>query len=103
SSRLDVAAPSAPPAVEETAAQEPAAAHRPPLFMVPTPSGGVVSRDGLLNELLDRLREPGDGPLGVVAAVGAGGFGKTTLAVDACRRPDVRDELSEFSKKVSNV
>jgi WD40 repeat protein/DNA-binding SARP family transcriptional activator len=59
-----------------------------PFFMVPTPIGHVIPRAGLAGELIERLRAAAGG---LVAAVGAGGFGKTTLVLDACRRAEVRE------------
>lgn len=58
-------------------------------FLVPTPAWLTVRRGALTDALLAHLAEPGDDAPPVVV-VGPGGFGKTTLAVDVCRQPEVR-------------
>ncbi|TDD79200.1 BTAD domain-containing putative transcriptional regulator [Actinomadura rubrisoli] len=78
---LNEAAPAAGPAQRRRPGPE-------QLLMVPSSTGHVVSREEPAQELADRLRETEGG---LVAAVGGGGFGKTTLVLEACHRPDVRD------------
>jgi WD40 repeat protein len=62
--------------------------------MVPEPTGPVVDRPELAEELLAALIAADTGPHGMlVAAEGPGGFGKTTLAAQACRDPRIADRF----------
>jgi WD40 repeat protein len=59
-------------------------------WMAPAPSGPVVDRPELAAELLAGLTAPGAQAVALTTALeGAGGFGKTTLAEQVCRRPEV--------------
>jgi hypothetical protein len=58
-------------------------------WMAP-PSDRMVERADVADQLLDALVSPVSGEVGLVTALrGAGGFGKTTLAIWACHRPEV--------------
>uniref|UniRef100_UPI001040E4CF DUF4062 domain-containing protein n=1 Tax=Protofrankia symbiont of Coriaria ruscifolia TaxID=1306542 RepID=UPI001040E4CF len=58
--------------------------------MVPAATGPVVDRPELLEALVTGLTAPGSAAGGLTTGLeGAGGFGKTTLAAQACRRPEV--------------
>ncbi|MBL7551551.1 DUF4062 domain-containing protein [Frankia sp. AgB1.9] len=62
-------------------------------WMVPSRHGKVVARPELTEQVLARLLEP-RAPGGARPAVvlrGVGGFGKTTLAAEVCRRPEISD------------
>jgi hypothetical protein len=60
-------------------------------WMVPAPSGPVTDRPDLTGRLLESLLAPGADPVTLTTTLeGTGGFGKTTLAADVCRRPEVR-------------
>ncbi|MDX1417351.1 MAG: NB-ARC domain-containing protein, partial [Candidatus Promineifilaceae bacterium] len=73
---------------------QPAAGEMPQLFFgVPElPRFGLVGREQLLHELLDRLRSGGAVSL---AASGQGGVGKTALAAAAAYHPDLLDHFSD--------
>ncbi|WP_045875582.1 NB-ARC domain-containing protein [Pseudofrankia sp. DC12] len=60
-------------------------------WMVPSRRGKVVARPELTGQVLDRLLEPRgqSGAPQVVVLRGVGGFGKTTLAAEVCRRPEI--------------
>ncbi|MGV1027117.1 MAG: DUF4062 domain-containing protein [Dermatophilaceae bacterium] len=61
-----------------------------PPFMAP-PSEPLISRPEQLHDILDKVRAAGNalsedpGSVPIVALCGPGGFGKTTLAAEACR------------------
>jgi WD40 repeat protein len=58
--------------------------------MAPAPSGPVVDRAELAAALVAALTGAGSAPVGLTTALeGAGGFGKTTLAAQVCRRREV--------------
>ncbi|MEU9127250.1 BTAD domain-containing putative transcriptional regulator [Kitasatospora sp. NPDC048540] len=60
--------------------------YRPP-SQLPRDIADFTGRQGQVRQLLDLLTPaPGGGPLGVVAVSGAGGLGKTTLAVHSAHR-----------------
>lgn len=54
--------------------------------MAPPPDRKLVNRPELVNPLAGFLQSP---PGEAIALCGTGGFGKTTLAAQVCRRPDV--------------
>lgn len=59
--------------------------------MVPPRTGSFVVRPRLRDELLRLLTAPDAGLVGLTMALhGAGGFGKTTLAAETCRLPEIR-------------
>lgn len=61
------------------------------LWMVPPEWGEVVPRKSLMDQLVNSLCSPEITKVAVTTALqGAGGFGKTTLAAEACRVPEVR-------------
>jgi WD40 repeat protein len=63
-------------------------------WMVPAPAGPVVDREELAGALLAALTGTGSATVGLTTALeGAGGFGKTTLAVQVCRQPEVEDRF----------
>jgi WD40 repeat protein len=58
--------------------------------MAPMPPVPVVDRAAVAAKLLAGLTAPGSGPVGLTAGLeGAGGVGKTTLAAQVCRHPEV--------------
>ncbi|MDJ1131870.1 NB-ARC domain-containing protein [Streptomyces iconiensis] len=59
--------------------------------MGPVPPSRLVSRVGVERELVEALRCG----VGRVVLCGAGGYGKTTLAGWACRRPEVRERFPD--------
>ncbi|MGF7238108.1 MAG: NB-ARC domain-containing protein [Frankia sp.] len=62
--------------------------HRP--WMAPAPTGPMVARPDLYAALFDGVTREGVEPTTLTTAVeGAGGFGKTTLAIQLCRDPRV--------------
>ncbi|PPK64663.1 WD40 repeat domain-containing protein [Actinokineospora auranticolor] len=61
--------------------------HRRPVWMVPEPGRAPVDRPGVADRLAALVRSGAP----VVGVVGAGGFGKTTLAAQVCHR--VRDRF----------
>jgi hypothetical protein len=63
----------------------PSVERRPPR-MTPMPDRELVNRPELVDRLVGLLQSP-PGP--AIALCGTGGFGKTTLATQVCRRPDV--------------
>jgi hypothetical protein len=71
-----------------TGAGRPASPPRRP-WMAPAPAG-LVDRPELAEALLTGLTADGAAAVGLTAGLeGAGGFGKTTLAAQVCRRPEV--------------
>jgi WD40 repeat protein len=58
-------------------------------YQVPLLPPGVVSRPGLVRVLLESLLGSGSAPGRSTVVQGAGGFGKTTLALDVCHRPEL--------------
>ncbi len=59
--------------------------------MVPPRTGPFVVRARLRDDLLRLLTAPDAGLVGITMALhGAGGFGKTTLAAETCRLPEIR-------------
>lgn len=59
-------------------------------YNVPPRPAGFVPRPNLTQQLVDSLVGAGAGAPGANTLVqGAGGFGKTTLAIDACHRAEV--------------
>ncbi|MEV4615928.1 BTAD domain-containing putative transcriptional regulator [Kitasatospora sp. NPDC049258] len=72
------------PAEPATAPPAPAA-YRPPA-QLPRDIADFTGRQGQVRELQDLLTPAPGGPLGVVAVSGAGGLGKTTLAVHSAHR-----------------
>jgi WD40 repeat protein len=73
---------------DERRGEATSAASRP--WMAPPPTGPLVDRDELAAALLTVLTGTGSMPVGLTTALeGAGGFGKTTLAAQMCRRPEV--------------
>jgi len=70
----------------------------PPLFAVPARTKRVVTRARMLAALIDALC--GDdskmhSEITTIALVGAGGFGKSTLAVEACRDDRIRQRFPD--------
>jgi WD40 repeat protein len=63
-------------------------------WMVPPRTSPVVPRPQLTGELLRLLTAPGAELVGITMALqGTGGFGKTTLAAEACRAPEVAESF----------
>jgi hypothetical protein len=84
-------------------------------YSVPQRQAGFVPRHGITKALVDSLLGS-EGVLGAhVLVQGAGGFGKTALAIDACHRPEVVNafpdgilwvvlgEKPDLGKQLSNV
>ena len=62
------------------------------LWMLPPGNPYAVDRPVLMSQLLDALTsESGTDSGTMVALHGAGGFGKTVLAVEACRRQEIKN------------
>jgi WD40 repeat protein len=61
------------------------------VWAVPELGGAAVPRQAEEAELLDALLDRGARVGAVTVLEGVGGFGKTTLAGQVCRRPEVRD------------
>jgi WD40 repeat protein len=79
--------------VIRTPTQVATAAWRVP-WMVPPVGASSVPRPQLAGDVLNLLRGPGGGTVGVTTALhGAGGFGKTTLAAQVCATDEVRDRF----------
>src|SRR5262249_54974479 len=57
--------------------------------------GFIVPRESLVRELVKRLIDPDSDALRIVAVVGPGGFGKTTLVMNACWQAEVRKRFSD--------
>jgi WD40 repeat protein len=66
-------------------------------FMAEDLPESFVPRPGELQKIIDLLRDPqGEEPIaGAVVLLGAGGFGKTTLARAVCHREEVQDAFDE--------
>ncbi|MEU0477824.1 NB-ARC domain-containing protein [Streptosporangium sp. NPDC006013] len=63
--------------------------------MSPTPTGPVVARPDLYDALFDGVTRDDAGPTTLTTAIeGAGGFGKTTLAVLLCHDPRVAEHFT---------
>jgi hypothetical protein len=78
-------------AASRPAAQPDAGPRSPDVWFMPAPRGdGAVRRPELLDELVEALRRASRSDAApLVALVGGGGFGKTTLAAMACGDPRV--------------
>jgi hypothetical protein len=75
---------------------QPAAGWRGPVFAVPSPSGAEVPRTELTTALVTALLAAGiGGAPRLVGAVGAGGFGKTTVARSVAYLPEVRRRFAD--------
>ena len=62
-------------------------------WMAARPDDALVTRAVLLDQLRALLLREDFGPIGVTGLYGAGGFGKTTLAQQASRLPELRDRF----------
>ena len=63
---------------------------------VPPQRGDEVNRPDLLDQLVEAVVAPGAGPVGVTTGlVGAGGFGKTTLARMVVHHPRVQERFPD--------
>jgi WD40 repeat protein/transcriptional regulator with XRE-family HTH domain len=62
----------------------------PTIALVPEPDHNAVNRPRELAALVSLLEQAGEGPIRVVTVSGPGGFGKTTLATQACHDLGVR-------------
>jgi WD40 repeat protein len=64
------------------------------VWMMPPVPGPVVDRPELADTVVGRLLASGAGPVGLATSVeGGGGFGKTTLAIQVCHRPEIGDRF----------
>jgi NB-ARC domain/APAF-1 helical domain len=65
-------------------------------FMVPASTGPFVARTELVGQIVEFLVGDEVRPtVTIMALCGAGGFGKTTLAAEACQRTEVRDHFPD--------
>jgi WD40 repeat protein len=63
-------------------------------WMVPAPGGPVVARPELTRRVIQSMTAPETGTVVLTTSLeGAGGFGKTTLAGEVCRQPEVQRQF----------